>query len=164
MQVQDHSQIKPPLAGPDVTDIARPFLVGSIRREVTIQKVWRDVERVVAVCGSAAIRARCALVRRRRPLGPSITSNRENPTPVEPSKWTPILPSFSKAKPSSSITGTKWPDQIGNGSRGRRSAYKQLGMVLSGKMAWVTSERVALTISTGKKTGASTAPCADPGA
>jgi len=45
---------------------------------------------------SAAIRARSAFVRRRRPLGPSITSCREIPTPFEPSKWTPILPSISK--------------------------------------------------------------------
>jgi len=45
---------------------------------------------------SAAIRARSAFVRRRRPLGPSITSSRETPTPLEPSKWTSILPSLSK--------------------------------------------------------------------
>src|SRR6056297_881926 len=45
---------------------------------------------------SAAIRARSAFVRRRRPLGPSITSSRETPETVEPSKWTPILPSLSK--------------------------------------------------------------------
>lgn len=45
---------------------------------------------------SAAIRARSAFVRRRRPLGPSITSSRETPKPIEPSKWTPILPSLSK--------------------------------------------------------------------
>ena len=44
---------------------------------------------------SAAIRARSAFVRRRRPLGPSITSSRETPTPLEPSKWTSILPSLS---------------------------------------------------------------------
>lgn len=37
-----------------------------------------------------------AFVRRRRPLGPSITSSRETPTLLEPSKWTPILPSLSK--------------------------------------------------------------------
>src|SRR6056297_4167534 len=45
---------------------------------------------------SAAIRARSAFVRRRRPLGPSITSSRETPAPLEPSRWTPILPSLSK--------------------------------------------------------------------
>jgi hypothetical protein len=49
MQVQDYSQIQPPLAGPDVADITRPFLVGPIRCEVTVQQVWRDVERVVAI-------------------------------------------------------------------------------------------------------------------
>jgi hypothetical protein len=47
---------------------------------------------------SATIRARSAFVRRRRPLGPSITSSRETPTPPEPSKWTPISPSTSKTK------------------------------------------------------------------
>ena len=51
MQIQDHSQIQPTLAGPDVTDIACPFLVRLGCMEVTIQQVWRDVERMVAVCG-----------------------------------------------------------------------------------------------------------------
>jgi hypothetical protein len=49
---------------------------------------------------SAAIRARSAFVRRRRPLGPSITSSRETPTPVEPSNWTPILPPLTKSNTS----------------------------------------------------------------
>ena len=49
MQVQDHSQIQPPLAGPDIADITGPLLVGEIRREVTIQQVRSDVERVIAV-------------------------------------------------------------------------------------------------------------------
>jgi len=49
VQVQDHRQIQPPFAGPDVADIARPFLVGPICREVTVQQVRRDVEGVVAV-------------------------------------------------------------------------------------------------------------------
>ena len=49
MQVQDDGEIQPPLPGPDIADIARPFLVGPICREVTIQQVRRDVERVVAV-------------------------------------------------------------------------------------------------------------------
>ena len=62
MQVQDHSQIQPPLAGPDVADVTRllpgnglpanherAFLVRLICREVAVQQVWRDVERVVAV-------------------------------------------------------------------------------------------------------------------
>jgi hypothetical protein len=48
MQIEDDSEIQPALAGPDVADIARPFLVRSIRREVTVQQVWRDVERMVA--------------------------------------------------------------------------------------------------------------------
>jgi len=49
MQVQDHRQMQSPLAGPDVADITRPFLVRSISREVTIQQVRRSVERVIAV-------------------------------------------------------------------------------------------------------------------
>ena len=49
MQVQDHGQIQPPLAGPDVTDVTCSFLVWPIRREVTVQQVRRNVERVVAV-------------------------------------------------------------------------------------------------------------------
>ena len=51
MQIEDDSEIQPALAGPDVADIARPFLVGPIRREVTVQQVRRDVERVIAVGG-----------------------------------------------------------------------------------------------------------------
>jgi hypothetical protein len=49
MQAQDHSQIQPPLAGPDVADVTRPFLVRPSRREVAIQQVRCDVERVIAV-------------------------------------------------------------------------------------------------------------------
>ena len=37
------------LSGPDVTDIARPFLIGPIRREVAVQQVRCDVERMVAI-------------------------------------------------------------------------------------------------------------------
>jgi hypothetical protein len=36
MQVQDHSQIQPPLAGPDVADVTRSFQVRPSRREVAI--------------------------------------------------------------------------------------------------------------------------------
>lgn len=49
MQVQDDCEIQPPLAGPDVTDVARPFLLRPGRTEVAIQKVSGDVERVIAV-------------------------------------------------------------------------------------------------------------------
>ena len=51
MQVQDHSQIQPALAGPDVTDIACPFLVWLGCMEVAIQQVRRDVEGMIAVRG-----------------------------------------------------------------------------------------------------------------
>ena len=41
--------MQPTLAGPDGADVARPFLVGPIRREVTIRQVRRDIERRIAV-------------------------------------------------------------------------------------------------------------------
>ena len=40
---------RPALAGPDVTDITGPFLVGLGSMEVAIQQVRRDVEPVIAV-------------------------------------------------------------------------------------------------------------------
>ena len=43
----------PTLTGPDVTDIARPFLVGLGSMEVAIQKVRRDVEGVIAIRSSS---------------------------------------------------------------------------------------------------------------
>ena len=54
MQVQYHSQVQPPLARPNITDIACPLLVGRISVKVTIQQVWRDIELMIAV--------RCRLV------------------------------------------------------------------------------------------------------
>ena len=47
MQVEDDRQIQPPLAGPDVTDITRPFLVGFLSDEVLLQQVRRDVNRLL---------------------------------------------------------------------------------------------------------------------
>ena len=63
MQVQDHSQIQPALAGPDIADIARPFLIGLISGEVPIQQVRRDIELMIAVplsadCFAIACRAK----------------------------------------------------------------------------------------------------------
>ncbi len=49
MQVQDHRQIEPALAGPDVADVTRSFLIGLIGSEIALQQVWRDVEPVIAV-------------------------------------------------------------------------------------------------------------------
>ena len=65
MQVQDHGQVQPPLARPDITDIACPLLVGRISVEVTIQQVWRDIELMIAVplsadCAAIACRAMVA--------------------------------------------------------------------------------------------------------
>ncbi len=51
MQIEDHRQIPPTLTGPDVTDVASPFLVRLICFEVAIQQVRGDVERMIAVCG-----------------------------------------------------------------------------------------------------------------
>jgi len=44
-------QIQPTLTGPDIADIAHPFLIGPFCREVTVHQVRRDVERVIAVSG-----------------------------------------------------------------------------------------------------------------
>ena len=49
MQVEDDSQIQPAPTRPNVTDIARPLLVGRISIEVAIQQVRRDIELVIAV-------------------------------------------------------------------------------------------------------------------
>ncbi len=49
MQVQDDSQIQPPLTRPNVADIACPFLVWLVGNEVPIQQGRRIVELVVAV-------------------------------------------------------------------------------------------------------------------
>ena len=48
-QVQDHGQIQPAFAHPNIADIACPFLARRISREVPIQHVLRDVELVIAV-------------------------------------------------------------------------------------------------------------------
>ena len=51
MQIEDDGQIQPALAGPDIADVARPFLVRLICFEVAIQQVRGDVEGMIAVCG-----------------------------------------------------------------------------------------------------------------
>ena len=53
MQVEDYRQIQPPLSGPDVTDITRPFLVRFFSDEVLLQQVRRDVKGVIAVRASS---------------------------------------------------------------------------------------------------------------
>ena len=66
MQVEDHSQIQPALTGPDVSEITRllpgngllanherAFLVRTIRRDVAVQHIRCDVERMVAICPSS---------------------------------------------------------------------------------------------------------------
>jgi hypothetical protein len=49
--VQNHCQIKPALAGPDIADINHPLLIGPICREVLLQQIGRDVKLVIAVRG-----------------------------------------------------------------------------------------------------------------
>jgi hypothetical protein len=52
MQIQDHSQIQPALAHPDISNVTSPLLVWCISVEVTIQQVRGDVELMIAVrCG-----------------------------------------------------------------------------------------------------------------
>ena len=48
VQLQVHRQIEPALAGPDIADVARPFLIGLIGSEIALQQVWDDVKRVIA--------------------------------------------------------------------------------------------------------------------
>ena len=53
MQLEDDCEINPALPRPDIGDVTGPFLVGLARSEVLLQKVRRDVERVVAVSTSS---------------------------------------------------------------------------------------------------------------
>lgn len=48
-KVNDHGQINPPLARPDIGDVACPLLVRPARLEVLLQEILRDVEGVIAV-------------------------------------------------------------------------------------------------------------------
>ena len=50
VQIEDNGQIQPTFARPDVADVSGPFLVGAVRREILIQQVGSNVERVIAVC------------------------------------------------------------------------------------------------------------------
>ena len=49
MQVQDHGQIQPTLAGPNAADIARPFLGWLLSAKITVQQVWRDIKLMITV-------------------------------------------------------------------------------------------------------------------
>lgn len=51
MKIEDTCPIEPALAGPNVRDITRPFLIWPIGRKALIQQVGRNVERMVAVRG-----------------------------------------------------------------------------------------------------------------
>ena len=42
IQVHDHRQIQPALVGPDVTDIADPFLIRRLSVEVLLEQIRRD--------------------------------------------------------------------------------------------------------------------------
>ncbi len=73
---------------------------------------------------SAAIRARSAFVRRRRPLGPSIISSRETLQSPGPSKWTPTLPSRSKPTPPMLMRTENGPVRSEAAGGGPRRAYQ----------------------------------------
>ena len=49
MEINDHGQIEPFLAGPDIGYITRQLLFRATRREVTIQQVRRDIELMIAI-------------------------------------------------------------------------------------------------------------------
>jgi hypothetical protein len=49
VQGQDDRQIEPALAGPDMADVASPFLIRSVGSEVAVQRVWDNVEGMIAV-------------------------------------------------------------------------------------------------------------------
>jgi len=56
-QVEDHGQVQPALAGRDVGDIRQPDLGGLLGREIPIQQVFRDRQRMLAVGRAHAIAA-----------------------------------------------------------------------------------------------------------
>src|SRR5680860_320217 len=49
MQIQDHSQIQPTLARPNIADVTSPFLVRVLGCKVPVQQVRCDIELVIAV-------------------------------------------------------------------------------------------------------------------
>lgn len=49
MQVEDHSEIEPALLRPDLADFTGPFLVQAVSEEVSVQKIRRNVQAVIAV-------------------------------------------------------------------------------------------------------------------
>lgn len=50
IEIANNGQIQPAFTGLDVGYVTSPFLVWAICREILIQQVGRDVERIVAVC------------------------------------------------------------------------------------------------------------------
>ena len=51
MQIEDDSEIHPPITGPDIADIARPLLIWPNCCKVTVHIILRNVERMIAICG-----------------------------------------------------------------------------------------------------------------
>jgi hypothetical protein len=49
MQIHHHGQIEPALSRPDIADVASPFLVRKMGREVAVQHVRRNVEPVMTI-------------------------------------------------------------------------------------------------------------------
>ncbi len=50
MQIEDDTEVEPPLGRPDIGNVAGPFTVGRIGGEITVQPVCRDTQAMVAVC------------------------------------------------------------------------------------------------------------------
>jgi len=61
--------------------------------------------------------------------------SRETPTPIEPSKWTPILPSLSKSNTSAAHMRTGCCLQVRNGRRGSASRLQLNGLGLQAYLA-----------------------------
>ncbi len=48
-QVNDDGKVKPAFAGPDITDVARPFAIGGIGHEVAVQNIVGKTKRMPTI-------------------------------------------------------------------------------------------------------------------
>ncbi len=49
VEIEERGEVEPALSGPDIADVACPFLVGRVRGEVAIQHIGYDSKAVIAV-------------------------------------------------------------------------------------------------------------------
>src|SRR5690606_29313420 len=56
-EVENDSQVKPSCTGVYRCDVGHPNLIGTRRREVSLEQVWRDVHGVLRVCGCSVASA-----------------------------------------------------------------------------------------------------------